>query len=165
MQLSMCVYVYVTYLTLFFFLLFVFHLFYFISAARSTSEDQTASEQRSKDVDEPSPKDKDKDEGKQHSLPFNMLLLEIRQIIHLFVLLFIFVQIEIIKVFDGNASIRKRTSRTITISRSATKDQLIAAALRSFHIHDDPRYYVLTDVYGNLINYFCSRIIFFLSIL
>lgn len=43
---------------------------------------------------------------------------------------------------------RKRIFRTIAISRSATKDQLIAASLRAFHIHDDPRYYILTDVYG-----------------
>lgn len=55
---------------------------------------------------------------------------------------------DIIKVFDGNASMRKRIFRTIAISRSATKDQLIAASLRAFHIHDDPRYYILTDVYG-----------------
>lgn len=54
-----------------------------------------------------------------------------------------------IKVYDGNASIKKKTFRTITIPRSATKDQVIAAALRTFHIHDDPRYYVISDFDGN----------------
>lgn len=53
-----------------------------------------------------------------------------------------------IKVYDGNASIKKKTFRTITIPRSATKDQVIAAALRTFHIHDDPRYYVISDFDG-----------------
>ena len=54
-----------------------------------------------------------------------------------------------IKVYDGNASIKKKTFRTITIPRSATKDLVIAAALRTFHIHDDPRYYVISDFDGN----------------
>ncbi|KAI1290308.1 Diacylglycerol kinase theta [Halotydeus destructor] len=54
---------------------------------------------------------------------------------------------EIIKVYDGNASIRRRTFRTIAISRSATREQIVAAALRAFHIHDDPRHYIITDVF------------------
>lgn len=57
-------------------------------------------------------------------------------------------KIETIKVYDGNASMKRRTFRTITISRSATKDQIIAACLRAFHIHDDPRHYIITDAYG-----------------
>lgn len=74
-----------------------------------------------------------------------------------------------IKVYDGNASIKKKTFRTITIPRSATKDQVIAAALRTFHIHDDPRYYVISDFDGkqkitlNLIDangpFFCNQIL------
>lgn len=59
-----------------------------------------------------------------------------------------FARLETIKVYDGNASMKRRTFRTITISRSATKDQIIAACLRAFHIHDDPRHYIITDAYG-----------------
>ena len=51
-------------------------------------------------------------------------------------------------MYDGNASMKRRTFRTITISRSATKDQIIAACLRAFHIHDDPRHYIITDIFG-----------------
>lgn len=56
---------------------------------------------------------------------------------------------ETIKVFDGNASIRRKTFQTITISRNATKDQIVAACLRAFHIHDDPRDYIITDAYAS----------------
>ena len=54
---------------------------------------------------------------------------------------------EIIKVYDGNSSMKRRTFRTITIPRNATREQIVAAALRAFHIHDDPRHYIITDVY------------------
>nr|XP_027205590.1 diacylglycerol kinase theta-like [Dermatophagoides pteronyssinus] len=55
---------------------------------------------------------------------------------------------ETIKVFDGNASMKRKTYRTITISRNANKDQIVAACLRAFHIHDDPRHYIITDAYA-----------------
>lgn len=45
---------------------------------------------------------------------------------------------------------KRKTYRTITISRNANKDQIVAACLRVFHIHDDPRHYIITDAYGNL---------------
>lgn len=53
-----------------------------------------------------------------------------------------------IKVFDGNLCVKRKTFRTIAITRSANMDQLIAASLRAFHIHDDPRHYIVTDFYG-----------------
>lgn len=43
---------------------------------------------------------------------------------------------------------KRKTFRSITISRNATKDQIVAACLRAFHIHDDPRDYIITDAYG-----------------
>ena len=129
------------------------HLFLFDNnqlpnIARSASEDVCGTDQKSKgDVDEyPSPKDKDKDEGKIHVKACSLTLCVCGT--HSLVTSWSLSSVDIIKVFDGNASMRKRTFRTIAVSRSATKDQLIAAALRSFHIHDDPRYYLLTDVYG-----------------
>ncbi|RWS13942.1 diacylglycerol kinase theta-like protein [Dinothrombium tinctorium] len=85
---------------------------------RSASEEFSAQDQsRQKDIDE-YPSPKDKDKDE-----------------------------EIIKVYDGNSSMRRRTFRTITVSRSATKEQIICAALRAFHIHDDPRHYIITDFY------------------
>ena len=42
---------------------------------------------------------------------------------------------------------KRKSFRTITISRSATKEQIILSALRTFHIHDDPKHYIITDVY------------------
>lgn len=53
-------------------------------------------------------------------------------------------------MYDGNLSIKRKAFRTITISRSANKEQIISVALRAFHIHDDPRHYIITDVYGKL---------------
>ncbi|XP_064473132.1 diacylglycerol kinase theta-like isoform X2 [Ornithodoros turicata] len=54
---------------------------------------------------------------------------------------------EIIKVYDGNASMKRRMFRTITVSRNATREQIIGAALRAFHISGDPKHYCITDVY------------------
>lgn len=45
---------------------------------------------------------------------------------------------------------KRKAFRTITISRSATRDQVILAALRVFHIYDDPSRYIITDCYGEL---------------
>ncbi|XP_067138852.1 diacylglycerol kinase theta [Centruroides vittatus] len=54
---------------------------------------------------------------------------------------------ELIKVYDGNGSMKRKLYRTISVSRSATREQIIGAALRAFHIYDDPKHYYLTDVY------------------
>lgn len=54
---------------------------------------------------------------------------------------------EMIKVYDGNASMKRRMFRTITVSRNATREQIIGAALRAFHISGDPKHYYITDVY------------------
>ncbi|CAN8017732.1 unnamed protein product [Ixodes persulcatus] len=54
---------------------------------------------------------------------------------------------EIIKVYDGNASMKRRMFRTITVSRNAIREQIIGAALRAFHISGDPKHYYITDVY------------------
>lgn len=57
---------------------------------------------------------------------------------------------------------KRKTYRTITISRSANKDQIVAACLRAFHIHDDPRNYIITDAYGKLdLFWFVKKIINF----
>ena len=55
---------------------------------------------------------------------------------------------EIIKVFDGNWSLRRRTFRTISVSRTATLECILAAALKAFHIRRDPLHFYLTDAYA-----------------
>ncbi|XP_074599951.1 diacylglycerol kinase theta isoform X2 [Brevipalpus obovatus] len=87
---------------------------------RSSSEELSSSDQRTKSEAEEYPSPKDKDKDE-----------------------------EVVKIYDGNASMKRRTFRTITISRSATKEQIIAAALRAFHIHDDPKHYIITDFYDS----------------
>ncbi|UYV75005.1 DGKQ, partial [Cordylochernes scorpioides] len=55
---------------------------------------------------------------------------------------------EVIKVYDGNGSLRRKHYRTIVVLRSANKEQLVCACLRAFHISDDPRHYQVTDASG-----------------
>ncbi|CAF3422029.1 unnamed protein product [Rotaria sp. Silwood1] len=51
---------------------------------------------------------------------------------------------EIIRVYDGNATFRNGTPRSISISRQATYTQILEAALRTFHINDDSTKYCIT---------------------
>ncbi|GAV03562.1 hypothetical protein RvY_13963-2 [Ramazzottius varieornatus] len=52
---------------------------------------------------------------------------------------------ELVKVFDGNSSMRRKVFRTITINRNAPTKEVVEAALRSFYIKDDPSNYYLTE--------------------
>jgi len=45
---------------------------------------------------------------------------------------------EIIKVYDGNSSFRRRIYRLICVSRQSTTEELLTAALREFRITKDP---------------------------
>lgn len=47
-----------------------------------------------------------------------------------------------VKVYDGNNSLRRRIFRVITVSRLASTDHLLLTALRAFHITKDPRKYL-----------------------
>ncbi|CAF1274389.1 unnamed protein product [Rotaria sordida] len=51
---------------------------------------------------------------------------------------------EIIRVYDGNATFRKGTPRSISVSKQATYTQILEAALRTFHINDDSTKYCIT---------------------
>lgn len=42
---------------------------------------------------------------------------------------------------------KRRMFRTITVARSASREAIIAAALRAFHVSGDPKHYVITDVF------------------
>ncbi|XP_029051769.1 diacylglycerol kinase theta isoform X5 [Osmia bicornis bicornis] len=55
---------------------------------------------------------------------------------------------EMIKVYDGNNSLRRRIFRVITVSRQATTEQVLTSALRAFHITKDPSNFYLTDLYA-----------------
>ncbi|XP_063244088.1 diacylglycerol kinase theta isoform X3 [Bacillus rossius redtenbacheri] len=63
---------------------------------------------------------------------------------------------EFIKVYDGNSSFRRRIFRVITVSRQATLEQLLTAALRAFHITKDPGKFYLTDLYASEENRFSN---------
>ncbi|XP_030762048.1 diacylglycerol kinase theta isoform X2 [Sitophilus oryzae] len=55
---------------------------------------------------------------------------------------------EVIKVFDGNNSLRRRIFRIVVVSRQASLNQLLVHALRAFHITKDPGQFYLTDLYS-----------------
>ncbi|XP_065170988.1 diacylglycerol kinase theta isoform X4 [Atheta coriaria] len=55
---------------------------------------------------------------------------------------------EVIKVYDGNSSMRRRIFRTVVVSRQATLKQALTQALRAFHITKDPNFFHLTDMYS-----------------
>ncbi|XP_014252764.1 diacylglycerol kinase theta isoform X1 [Cimex lectularius] len=56
---------------------------------------------------------------------------------------------EVIKVYDGNNSVRRRIFRTITVSRLASTEHVLTQALRAFHITKDSSNFFLTDLYAN----------------
>lgn len=50
---------------------------------------------------------------------------------------------EVIKVYDGNTSLRKSVFRTIFVNKNCSYLGILEASLRTFHINDDPQnYYV-----------------------
>jgi hypothetical protein len=51
---------------------------------------------------------------------------------------------ETIHVYDGDSSLRKRIFRTIIVPQNCTYKILLDAALRTFHINDDPNKYFIT---------------------
>ncbi|XP_076629706.1 diacylglycerol kinase theta isoform X1 [Colletes latitarsis] len=55
---------------------------------------------------------------------------------------------EMVKVYDGNNSHRRRIFRVISVPRQATTEQVLTSALRAFHITKDPSNFYLTDLYA-----------------
>ncbi|XP_063987787.1 diacylglycerol kinase theta isoform X2 [Diachasmimorpha longicaudata] len=102
--------------------------------ARSISEEFSSGDTRNRDNDEPtqsssahskdprSPKEKDdKEKGDE----------------------------EMIKVYDGNMSLKRKIFRVISVSRLATTEQVLTSALRAFHITKvHPSLFYLTDLYA-----------------
>ena len=56
---------------------------------------------------------------------------------------------EIVRLFDGSASLKKRQYRSVAVPRNAPAQALLEAALRTFHISDDPKDYYLTETSEN----------------
>lgn len=59
-----------------------------------------------------------------------------------------FVVTEVIKVYDGNSSLRRRIFRTIVVPRQSPLKQVLILALRAHHITKDPNSFYLTDLYS-----------------
>lgn len=53
---------------------------------------------------------------------------------------------EMLRVYDGNGSMKKRSFRLISVPRSSTRENIIAASLRAFYVHDDVSHYTLFDI-------------------
>ncbi|KAK4881601.1 hypothetical protein RN001_004920 [Aquatica leii] len=56
---------------------------------------------------------------------------------------------EVIKVYDGNNSLRRRIFRTIVVPRQCTLKHVLVLALRAHHITKDPSSFYLTDLYSS----------------
>ncbi|KAL3888417.1 hypothetical protein ACJMK2_000785 [Sinanodonta woodiana] len=52
---------------------------------------------------------------------------------------------EIIRVFDGNSSMKRRLYRTISVPKNASAQTILEAALKTFHISDDPNNYYVAE--------------------
>lgn len=53
---------------------------------------------------------------------------------------------ELLRVYDGNSSLKKHCFRLISVHRTINRENLIAACLRAFYIHDDVNHYALINV-------------------
>ncbi|XP_064653188.1 diacylglycerol kinase theta-like isoform X3 [Lineus longissimus] len=53
---------------------------------------------------------------------------------------------ELIRLYDGNAALKKRQYRTIAINRNAPVSQAVEAALKTFQICDSPKNFCLTEI-------------------
>jgi diacylglycerol kinase (ATP) len=52
---------------------------------------------------------------------------------------------EIVRVYDGNLSLRKRNYRSVTVPKNGPAQVLLEAAMRTFHISDDSKNYYLVE--------------------
>lgn len=87
-----------------------------LPTARSISEELSSGDARHRDSDdvavttkEPRGKDKDREERDE----------------------------EVVKVYDGHGAVRKRTFKVVAVRKDASLQQLLQAALRSYHITRD----------------------------
>lgn len=55
---------------------------------------------------------------------------------------------EVIKVYDGDLSYKRKIFRTITVSRLASVEHILNVTLEAFHIQRNPAAFYLTDLYS-----------------
>lgn len=53
---------------------------------------------------------------------------------------------EVVRIFDGNASLKRKCCRVVTVPKSAPVQVLLEAALRTFHIAEEPKNYYVADM-------------------
>ncbi|XP_050389110.1 diacylglycerol kinase theta [Patella vulgata] len=53
---------------------------------------------------------------------------------------------EVLRVFDGNMSLKRRQYRTITVSKNASAQAILETSLKTFHISDDPKNYYIAEI-------------------
>lgn len=52
---------------------------------------------------------------------------------------------EVVKVYDGEAAWSRKLYRPVVVGRNFSERELVAAALRAFHVARDPDQFELTD--------------------
>lgn len=52
---------------------------------------------------------------------------------------------EVVKVYDGEAAWSRRLYRPVVVGRNFSERELVAAALRAFHVAREPEQFELTD--------------------
>lgn len=127
--------------------------YFFYFSARSISDDfssgDTARYRDSEDYAQPHAQTRDRDKQNKEKDDRDEGRVWIKYGITLKVNIFFSWYVEVIKVYDGNNSYRRRIFRTIVVSRQASLKQLLTQALRAFHITKDPSFFHLTDVYSS----------------
>lgn len=88
----------------------------------SSGESKNDDDERSSQAPSRSPKEKDSSKDKEKDL-----------------------ETEIIQVFDGNSSMKRRLYRTISVPKNAPAQAILEAALKTFHISDDPKNYYVSE--------------------
>ncbi|KAG7171806.1 Diacylglycerol kinase theta-like [Homarus americanus] len=88
---------------------------------RSISEEFTSGDYKARDNEEP-PRDRARDRDEKDE--------------------------EVVKVFDGNNSLRRRMFRLVTVSRAASVSEFLTAAMRAFHVPQENSKTYLTDAYS-----------------
>ncbi|CAH1776092.1 unnamed protein product [Owenia fusiformis] len=56
---------------------------------------------------------------------------------------------DIFRVYDGNGSMKKRSYRIINVPKYAPAQVALEAAMKTFHISDDPKNYYITETHDN----------------
>ena len=95
-------------------------------------------------------KEKEYDDGKLHEFYFKLPISyrRLNKTKRIYWSLSIIIS-ETIKVYDGYSSLRKRLFRTVTVSKQASKEDLLVAAMRAFVVTQDRCNFYLLDVYAN----------------